>query len=628
MWQTAFNGERHGPNQFHSDSVIDYALRGPKSPIKWAKVTELQRGLSISPLPQQQQQQQQQPPPLLTPLPPQPTSAQQSQPQMQQQQQQQQQRLPTQPRIPALPIPEATQWRSSQEFTAPEQQILQQMFHSYCHDLLRTNGTIPSIPSPQQVYALLQQVFRRPGNETSQTPNESQYFVEASQPVTIENLNNSYAISSLANDDMKRECLSASRLPDMPVSHCDTGSELNNSTEPGNWPTLLSPSTNSSPTELNSSTLQQTPTDLRHKQHNRSTSNPPDDVFTQMGLVSPTNTTPTCPSVRFPPRDPPTIPSAMFRTQRNWIPMHPSPQQTIGDKLPPTVSAFSSPSPIHTPPMEAIQRQIFENYFWTTVQRQYCLSVYQNILQNMFSSGTGTTATMMVNTTSTTAVPQPRPPSTTDQIAQTQALSSRIPSKYVLSHRNTSVSSSQSISYSPDFTSPVKFTPTNGKLRHYTRTRQVTTTKPFDNSTTSDPAADSTTDGITYECKLCQKTYTQASALKMHVRTHTLPCRCSHCGKSFSRKWLLKGHERTHTGERPYACNLCTRSFADRSNLRAHMQTHQREKRYSCPNCPRSFSRMGLLNKHMIQCRTITNEKFNEFSVTRRCRRNSSEYAN
>ncbi|CAH8492522.1 unnamed protein product [Schistosoma rodhaini] len=129
-----------------------------------------------------------------------------------------------------------------------------------------------------------------------------------------------------------------------------------------------------------------------------------------------------------------------------------------------------------------------------------------------------------------------------------------------------------------------------------------------------------------YACKLCSKVYSQASALKMHVRTHTLPCRCTHCGKSFSRKWLLKGHERTHTGERPYSCNVCSRSFADRSNLRAHMQTHQREKRYSCPYCPRSFSRMGLLNKHMIQCtqntesnNNVSSRKNNNIMKTSNC---------
>ncbi|KAL7057303.1 hypothetical protein AAHC03_019228 [Spirometra sp. Aus1] len=104
-----------------------------------------------------------------------------------------------------------------------------------------------------------------------------------------------------------------------------------------------------------------------------------------------------------------------------------------------------------------------------------------------------------------------------------------------------------------------------------------------------------------HACRLCDKVYSQPSALKMHVRTHTLPCQCTYCGKSFSRKWLLKGHERTHTGERPYQCATCHRCFADRSNLRAHMQTHQSDKRYKCSACPRSFSRMGLLYKHYSQ---------------------------
>ncbi len=51
-----------------------------------------------------------------------------------------------------------------------------------------------------------------------------------------------------------------------------------------------------------------------------------------------------------------------------------------------------------------------------------------------------------------------------------------------------------------------------------------------------------------FSCKYCAKGYTSLSALKMHIRTHTLPCRCDTCGKSFSRPWLLQGHVRTHTG--------------------------------------------------------------------------------
>lgn len=51
-------------------------------------------------------------------------------------------------------------------------------------------------------------------------------------------------------------------------------------------------------------------------------------------------------------------------------------------------------------------------------------------------------------------------------------------------------------------------------------------------------------------CKHCPKEYTSLGALKMHIRSHTLPCVCPTCGKAFSRPWLLRGHIRTHTGEK------------------------------------------------------------------------------
>jgi len=101
-----------------------------------------------------------------------------------------------------------------------------------------------------------------------------------------------------------------------------------------------------------------------------------------------------------------------------------------------------------------------------------------------------------------------------------------------------------------------------------------------------------------FTCKYCNKAYNSLSALKMHIRTHTLPCKCPDCGKSFSRPWLLQGHMRTHTGEKPFACTHCARTFADKSNLRAHLQTHLQNKKYSCPGCQKTFSRMSLLNKH------------------------------
>ncbi|KAG1924903.1 zinc finger protein SNAI3 [Pimephales promelas] len=99
-------------------------------------------------------------------------------------------------------------------------------------------------------------------------------------------------------------------------------------------------------------------------------------------------------------------------------------------------------------------------------------------------------------------------------------------------------------------------------------------------------------------CKFCEKEYVSLGALKMHIRTHTLPCVCKLCGKAFSRPWLLQGHIRTHTGEKPFSCPHCSRAFADRSNLRAHLQTHSEIKRYQCRSCFKTFSRISLLSKH------------------------------
>lgn len=62
-----------------------------------------------------------------------------------------------------------------------------------------------------------------------------------------------------------------------------------------------------------------------------------------------------------------------------------------------------------------------------------------------------------------------------------------------------------------------------------------------------------------FRCKHCPKEYSSLGALKMHIRSHTLPCVCGTCGKAFSRPWLLRGHIRTHTGERLHTRSTNTR---------------------------------------------------------------------
>ena len=46
---------------------------------------------------------------------------------------------------------------------------------------------------------------------------------------------------------------------------------------------------------------------------------------------------------------------------------------------------------------------------------------------------------------------------------------------------------------------------------------------------------------LAHRCKFCDKVYSQQGALKMHMKTHTLPNQCTACGKRFSRPWLLQG---------------------------------------------------------------------------------------
>ena len=126
----------------------------------------------------------------------------------------------------------------------------------------------------------------------------------------------------------------------------------------------------------------------------------------------------------------------------------------------------------------------------------------------------------------------------------------------------------------------------------------------FDNQETSEHVSSDQNSNRTssksrqFSCKYCDKDYMSLGALKMHIRTHTLPCKCKICGKAFSRPWLLQGHVRTHTGERPFSCDMCGRAFADRSNLRAHLQTHSDVKKYCCQRCGKTFSRMQLLARH------------------------------
>lgn len=82
-------------------------------------------------------------------------------------------------------------------------------------------------------------------------------------------------------------------------------------------------------------------------------------------------------------------------------------------------------------------------------------------------------------------------------------------------------------------------------------------------------------------------------------------CEYENCSKSFSEASTLKRHIRTHTGERSFLCSHpgCGRAFNDSTNARRHELTHTNPFPFHCQEegCCRTFSRASSLKKHLVK---------------------------
>uniref|UniRef100_A0A8C6WUJ9 Zinc finger protein 384 like n=1 Tax=Neogobius melanostomus TaxID=47308 RepID=A0A8C6WUJ9_9GOBI len=107
-----------------------------------------------------------------------------------------------------------------------------------------------------------------------------------------------------------------------------------------------------------------------------------------------------------------------------------------------------------------------------------------------------------------------------------------------------------------------------------------------------------------HKCPHCSKSFANSSYLSQHlIHTGDRPYKCNHpgCEKSFTQLSNLQSHRRQHNKDKPYKCHNCNRGYTDAASLEVHLSTHtvKHAKLFSCGLCNRSYTSETYLMKHM-----------------------------
>lgn len=82
--------------------------------------------------------------------------------------------------------------------------------------------------------------------------------------------------------------------------------------------------------------------------------------------------------------------------------------------------------------------------------------------------------------------------------------------------------------------------------------------------------------GTTYRCKVCNKTFTQISALSKHDLIHVgiKKFKCDICAKVLSNPHCLSQHKLIHAGIKKYQREICNKAFIHIGDLLGHKLIH------------------------------------------------------
>ena len=78
-------------------------------------------------------------------------------------------------------------------------------------------------------------------------------------------------------------------------------------------------------------------------------------------------------------------------------------------------------------------------------------------------------------------------------------------------------------------------------------------------------------------CKFCGRVFTRNATMRRHVaavheKSETFQCHL--CEKTFTSKDYLEAHIKTHPGNKPFQCKLCNSEFSQRINYMKHLESH------------------------------------------------------